>query len=260
MIASRSPYGISRFDNTNIVDTGWGGATIHDLWVVSPTEAYAVGGGDLWLWNGATWTVATPTLASGYSLRSIWRESVDSNGDGFANLYLGGLKETWLYCGLGCPSAFTFELIALRRDGTTWVSLGIAGDVGIISSLPSMSGSSSGATLSGPIATGDTLWIHLAAPPPLMPVSKAYSYTTGDSLWRPKASLGLLNPPAWSDDAQLHGTCNNATTAFEGAYHFNDTMLVLTCSPLPSPANSVWGTGPCELFAVGDGGAIMRRN
>ncbi len=229
---------VMRYNGTSWASANSGvptGAVLNDVWVSSDTLAYAVGNGGVILrWNGTSWS----SMTSGTTVNLY-----DIDGSS-GTIFAGGGMAISDGIGGSCDGR------VLRLDGSTWTDLAVDGlCVGSVVggatpavvasgvSIPFMIGCGSAEIRENSGATWNSVAVgHIVR-----------------SLWRGADSiygLGVCVTSYFGCQAAVYTRSDTGWT-----YRFVDAGSVEQCANL----HSVWGANDCSIFAVGDGGTVLRK-
>jgi len=200
-------------------------ASIGEIWGSAPNDIYAMGGFDVWHYDGASWTRLYGFPPGSYSFGSLWGRSA-------ADVYLATADED----GEGAYTAYF-----LRFDGSSWNPM--PGWTKVINTMTSFGGDFWGAP-TGELYYAD-IYLH---------------FFDGSSWQRPIQVWGHFLVALWgsaADDVYTAGT-NGLIMHFNG-----DEWCRMTPLDEDWHITDLWGTPGGDLYAVGtinseSGGVLLR--
>lgn len=235
--------------------TGTAGTTLNmapdlqDVWAVNATTAWAVGDfGSIYRWNGTTWTrEATPATGT---LFTVW-------ASGPTNAFAAGANGTML-----------------RWNGTAWSALSFPG-TGTVSALWGSGPANVVATTSAGevLVFNGTAWrVAQTVTAPLWSVwgtSATSTVVSGEqgtvqelqgTAWTAlTAPTSATLAGSWSTGAGRHWVVGAAGDGVTGvAFRLEGGTWSALSTGTSAALSAVWGPGQADLYAVGDGGTLLR--
>jgi hypothetical protein len=210
----------------------------NDIWVVSGSEAYAVGeDGYTIQWDGTEWSrlYDSASAPTAIDLKSIWMSIAPTKTLVAAGFSLAGPANL--------PSPVVIRGI-YAAPNWSWENLGFT--------------ASTAQAVTSVVAFGDEVWVG-SADYGLTPPCEGGLFTMDlNGSWS-AAPTSERARQLWAGTNHVHGASWCIGSTGSQLTRFNSSSSLADSTPVTGVITSIWGVSECELYAVGLGGVILKR-